>query len=1025
MNKSSFSFIIMVLLSLAAFAQQPLKGTVKSADGKQTLPGVSVVKKGTTTGTFTDGEGHFSLSVSAKDVLVFSFIGYKTKEVKITNQTSLEVPMEEDAALLDEVVVVGYGIQRKSDITGSVSSVKPKELQQLSQTRTDEALQGQIAGVQVVSNDASPNANVSIRIRGVNSINAASDPLVIIDGMQGGRLSDVHPNDIQSVEVLKDASSTAIYGSRGAGGVILVTTKKGTGKKPTITYNAFGSLQVVRKKLDLMNASEYAGYINANRAARNLPAVFTGNIGDTPFADYYRTHSTDWQDEIFRTGTSQNHHLTISGKSENIAYNISGDYLGTKGIVVNSQYKKYALRSNLSLDLTKKLRLTLNSYLSSSEDHPTTLDARGQYGSPIYAALNFAPTRPVYEADGSYSKPGGGYGSNTEYNPLALALEPVNVGRLNTIIINPELEFKISKTLKFQTSLSYQLVDDETDGYYNEKVVENSGGTPLGDKSTRTASISNSRWMQTQNTNILTYENTFGGIHRLNATFVFEQQHTKSTSDYAAAKGFLTNEKLYKNLGLGEEALQPASYESVQTLLSYTGRVNYTLLDRYSLALTFRRDGASVFSKNNKWGNFPSVGVAWNISNEKFLKNIAILDNLKWRASYGIVGNQAITPYQSLDLLNTSLKTAYSFDGGATLSQGVALANSAGNSNLKWETTRQWNTGFDLSLYKGRLNLTLDLYRKFTEDLLFKKNLKLASGQETQLVNAGKIRNQGIEIVVGGIPVQTKNFEWNSTLTYSLNRNKVLALNENATEIILGGAGVPGFSDAVRLEVGKSIGLVKGFRYEGVWKNSERILAGAYGVEPGSPKYYDKDKNGTIDSKDIVDIANTLPDFTYSWNNSFRYKNVTLGLLLVGVYGNDIVNLGRFITEGDNDGVAKTLLNRWTPENENTNIPGHKLLGNQRNSSQWVEDGSFLRVKNLTLGYNFPAHIVKKLKIAGLRIYATGSNLLTFTKYSGFDPESNNASSIASGSNTGPFTGFDLGSYPSQRRYTLGIDITF
>lgn len=1021
MKKYIFCIFILVVFSTVAFGQQILKGSVRAATDKQPLPGVSVALKGTIVGTISDLDGNFTLSVKPKDILVVSYLGFKTQELTVGNRTSVEIVMEEDVALLDEVVVVGYGIQKKSDVTGSVSSVKPEELQKISMTRTDEALQGQIAGVQIINNDASPNAKISVRIRGVNSITATCEPLVIIDGMQGGSMSDVHPDDIASLEVLKDASATAIYGSRGAGGVILITTKKGGNKKPTVSYNGFFTLQQIGKKMDLMNAEEYASYINRDRSARGLAEIFTGQPGALPLPEYYRSKSTDWQDEIYRLGYTQNHHVTIRGKAENISYGIAGDFIDTKGIVINSQFQKFSLRPNLSINLHDKIRLNLNSFFSSATDHPTKLDARDQHGSPVYAALNFAPTRPVFEEDGSYSKPGGGYGSNTEYNPVALAREPVHVNRVNTFIINPEIEFQILKNLKFQTSASYQLIDGEYDYYYNEKIIET---TTTDAKATREASISDDRWIHFQNTNLLNFEDVFSDSHRLGITAVVEQQFTKSTSNYAAASGFFTNEKQYHNLGLGEKAIKPSSYESYQTLLSFMGRVNYSFRDRYSLVMTMRCDGSSVFAKNNKWGYFPSVGVAWNISNEKFMKRLTKLDNLKLRLSYGTVGNQAISPYQSLDLLITGTKPSYSFNGGSVLNPGVALSTAAGNPNLKWEVTKQVNAGIDLSLYKGRLSLTADIYQKITTDLLFQKQLLLASGQSTQMVNTGKIQNRGLEIALNASPVQTKKFSWSSNITFALNRSKVLALNDGVSEINLGSPGAPGFNDAIRLEVGQPIGLVKGFRYEGVWKSNERILAGAYGVEPGSPKYYDKDSNGIIDSNDMVTIAKTLPDFTYSWNNNFRLGNLTLGILLVGVQGNDIVNLGRFMIEGNSDGLSRKLLQRWTPENENTNIPGHNLLGNQRNSSQWVENGSYLRVKNVTLGYDFPSTLLKKAKINALRIYVSGANLLTFTKYTGYDPEANNASNIASG-DTSPFSGFDMGSYPSQRKYTIGLDITF
>lgn len=1014
MKKTIIFLIFSLICSYTLLAQETLelKGTVRFKVDNESLPGVSITIKGTFTGTVTDLDGNFLLKVKPKDVLTVSFIGFKTQEIPVNNRTTMDILLDEDAVLMDEVVVVGYGIQKKSDITGSVSSVKSDDIRNIAMTRVDEALQGQIAGVDIVNNDASPNSSVSIRIRGVSSINAASEPLIIIDGMQGGSMSSVHPNDIESIEVLKDASATAIYGSRGAGGVILITTKKGANKKPTITYNVFGSVQQVAETLDLMNASEYSQYINRNREARGMAKIFN----DDQLA-YFQNNSTDWQDEIFRTGFSHNHHLTISGKSENISYNIAGDYLDSKGVVINSKFQKASLRSNLSIDLHEIIKLNLNTYFDSSKDRPTVLNARGKKGSPIYAALNFAPTRPVYESDGSYSQPGGGYGSNTEYNPVALAQEQTNMSHLKTTIINPEIVIQILKNLRFQSSLSYYMTQGEYGHYYNEKITN-------GDESTRMAEISNDRWMQFQNTNMLTFEDVFAEKHRLGITAVVEQQMSRLNSSYAGSTGFFTNDKLWHNLGLGKEALMPSSYKSEQTLMSYMGRVSYTYADRYSTTLTMRADGSSVFAKNNKWGYFPSAGFAWNISNEKFMERATAIDNLKLRLSYGVVGNQAISPYQSLDMLITGTRPSYSFTGDK-LSQGLALSTLAGNLDLKWETTKQWNGGVDLSLFKGRLNLTADVYRKITTDLLFEKQLKLASGKATQLVNAGEIRNQGIELVVGGSPIVTKNFDWNTSFTFATNKSKVMSLNEGATEMILGEAGMPGFNDAIRLEVGQPIGLVKGFRYDGVWKSDEKILAGAYGVTPGSPKYYDKDNNCVINSDDMVTIAKTLPDFTYSWSNNFRYKDFTLNLLFVGVHGNDIVNFGRYMIEGGDDGISRRLMNRWTPENENTNIPGHNTKGNQRNSSRWVEDGSYFRLKNLTLGYNLPSSISKKIGASAIRVYVTGTNLFTITNYSGFDPEANNASSIASGSNTGPFTGFDMASYPSQRKYSLGFDITF
>lgn len=1021
-GRSLCGFLLAMLLpalsvSLYAQTSRQISGTVKDASGEP-LIGVSVVIAGSTSGTITDANGRYRIDIPAdKSRLTFSYVGFEPQTVDAGTRNTIDITLREDAKALDEVVVVGYGTMRKSDITGSVGSVKPEELRKIPSSRTDEALQGQIAGVQIINNDASPNAIISVRIRGVNSITATSEPLIIIDGMQGGNLADVHPNDIESLEVLKDASATAIYGSRGSGGVILVTTKRGGTRKPSISYSGFYTLQRLAKKMDLMNGQEYANYINENRLARGLAEVFTGQPGASPAPEYYRENGTDWQDEIFKTGYTQNHHLNIDGASDNITYNIAGDYTDTKGIVINSHYRKYSARAKLSINILDNVKLNFNSFFDFVKDNPTQLDRRGEYGSSVYAALNYAPTRPVYEEDGSYSLPGGGYGSSTEYNPVALAREPVNLYTWNTVTLNPELEINILKNLKFQPSLFYQVNDGENDWYYNEKVTGS-------DNSIRTAHIIDYRWTTIQNTNQLNFEDTFAGKHRIGVTAVAEQQYIKYTNNYAAASGFSSNEKSYKNLGLGENALSPSSYEYNRTLLSYMGRLSYTYSDRYSLTMTMRGDGSSVFAKNNKWGYFPSAGIAWNISNERFMKKIETLDNLKLRISYGTVGNQAISPYQSLDLLTTGSAASYSFNGGNSLTPGVMLSKAAGNPNLKWETTAQLNAGVDLSLFKGRFTLTADAYNKTTSDLLFQRQLYLASGQTTQVVNAGKIRNRGVELAIGGAPVRNRKVDWNTSFTFARNRSKVLSLNDGMTQFSLGNPGMRGFDNAILLEVGQPIGLVKGYRYEGVWKSDEREQAAEYGLEPGSPKFYDADDNKTIDTNDMVTIAKTLPDFTYSWSNSLRIGNVSIGVLLVGVQGNDIINLGRYMAEGDHDGLSRNLLRRWTPENENTDIPGHKMLGAQSNSSQWVENGSYLRVKNITVGYNVPEKYLSKFKVRSLRLYATGTNLFTFTGYSGYDPEANNAPHYAVG-DTGAFSGFDMGAYPSQRRYTFGLDITF
>ncbi|PIA81055.1 hypothetical protein BFR04_15230 [Gaetbulibacter sp. 4G1] len=996
--------LLFLLITSISFAQQTITGIVTASDN-QPLPGVTILLKGTTTGTTTDFDGKYSINAPLEGVLTFSYVGFVTQEVFINNKAVLNIQLQEDISKLDEVVVVGYGTQKKSDITGAVVSVKVDELNSIPLARADEVLQGQVAGVQINNNDASPNSNVSIRIRGVSSINGGSNPLIIVDGTQGASLSDIHPNDIKSMEVLKDASATAIYGSRGAAGVILITTKKGRLEKPTLTYNGYTTLHDVREKLDFMDGSQYAQYINRNRLARGLAEVFSS----TQLSELAANRGTDWQDEIFRTGVTQNHHITIGGGTENVNYNITGDFIETKGIIIGSRYKKFSVRSNIGLSLSDKLKMNLNSFTNLSKDNPTVLNTRDAFGSPVYAALLFSPTKPIFEADGTYSQPGGGVGPNTEYNPVALALEPIRDNYSNTILLNPSVEYKLFDFLTATVSASYQLNDWEGNFYYNEKTIN-------GNESDRQASISDSKWRRFQNTNILTYNQVFNEKHDVKLTAVYEQQSDKNNSNFASGKGFLTNSVLYNNLELGSESTKPSSWKSTSALESYMGRLNYAYNNRYSITLTYRADHSSVFAKNNKWGYFPSAGFAWNISNEKFLEDSNVISNLKLRGSYGEVGNQAIGPYQSLDQLRSGSNV--SFNGGV-LATGLSLSTQAGNPDLKWETTEQLNVGLDLSMFNGRLSLSADYYKKNTTDLLLGRSLPLASGFESQLVNAGEVENKGFEISLSAKPIVKNDFKWDTNVIFTKNDNEVVALNSGETELSVGGAGTPGFSDALWLEVGQPIGLIRGYEYDGVWKSDEAILAAAYGVTPGSPKYVDQNNDGIIGSDDVVNIAKALPDYTFSWNNTFTYKNLSLNVLVIGVQGNEILNIGRFLTEGGNDGLSTALLNRWTPINENTNVPGHNILGNQRNSSRWVEDGSYVRVKNITLGYNLPNKIAETLNISAAKIYFTGTNLITFTDYTGYDPESNNSG----GADT--FAGVDTASYPSQRKFTLGLDIKF
>lgn len=984
--------------------QYQVSGTVVDSQGIP-LGGANIIEKGTTNGAQADFDGNFSLSLSDQNAtLVVSFIGFGTKEVAVNGQSQITIALEESAAGLSEVVVVGYGTQRKVDLTGSVVSVKTEELEELPVTRADQALQGRVPGVFVQSTDGSPNGGVNIRIRGSNSLSAGNDPLIVIDGFQGGSLDNLNPNDIESIQVLKDASATAIYGSRGANGVILVTTKTGKVGKPVFTYNTFFSVHSVRRELDLLNAAQYAETVNANRTAFGGSPVFS----DTDIAGFRASGGTDWQDEIFKTGYAQNHVLSISGANENVDYYVSGNVTDQDGIVLNSGYTRYSLRSNIKTRLSDKISVGVNAFLAREERNPTALNG---LGSPIFAAQLFAPVLPVYEEDGTYSQPSGSFGPPTQFNPVGIAKEPINQNISNTVSVNANFEYKILDALTLTVRGAYRAIDIENSAYNNQLATNK---TQL-----ETASLNNQRRLTLQNTNQLTYTPDLGEAHRLTVTGVLEQQYSRNNGSTAASTDFLTDGVTFNNLALGANPQVPTSFHDERKLLSYVGRVSYAYDNRYSVNLTARSDGSSVFGVNNKRGFFPSAGFAWNVSNESFLEDSEAINNFKLRGSYGIIGNQEIAPYLSLARLSTTIAVL----GSGSPEVGVIQAATAANPDLKWEQTRQFNVGVDLDLFGNRLNFVADYYKKNTEDLLLFVPLPGTSGVDNILRNIAEVENSGFEFYLGGIPVKTDKFTWDSGFNMAINRNEVLSLDGDRDEIPVGGVNsLPNFGNVLWLEVGESIGQMRGFVQDGVWQSSEAAEAATFGSFPGAPKYVDVNNDGQINGDDITVIGSALPDYTFGWNNTFRYGNFDLNIFIQGVQGNDIYNLGRVRsdrTSGDADATGVAILDRWTPQNEDTNVPSFEGTNSQEElqSSRWLEDGSYIRFKNIALGYSLPSSVLDKLSISKARFYLSGTNLITFTDYTGYDPESTNQVDTQAG--------LDTSSYPSQKVITVGLDLSF
>lgn len=999
----AMNLTVLLLICSISFAQQAIKGTLQSASGAP-LAGATVIIKGTTQSVVSDENGEFSINAPAGSTLVISYVGYSTQEIKTRNQSAISVTLQPSAGQdLNEVVVIGYGAQRKSDLTGAVATISTTDLRNEPIARIDQAIQGRSAGVVVQNNTAAPNGQVTIRVRGSNSINGANDPLIVIDGFIGGDLSSINPNEIRSIEVLKDASSTAIYGSRGANGVILISTKKGTSGKTTVQYNSYLSFTSVRKKLNLLSAAEYAETVNANRTDIGVSPVYT----TTQINNFKANGGTDWQDQIFRKALQQSHQVSISGGGPNVLYYLSGNFINNDGIIKNTSFRQYSLRSNIESMVNSKIKIGVNLFLARSEDHPTPLNGFAN-GSPIFASTLWAPTLPVYDANGNYTLPSSQVGPPTVYNPLALAIEPITKNIRQRTEFNPFIEYTVLKGLTARISGGARFVNDENSFYNNTK--------PQAGTGTATAGITNNKFVVLQNTNQLSYQTTIANQHSINLTGVYEQQFEQFNSSFAGSSGFLTDALTYNNLGVGNSPQIPFSAKTTKTIKSYLGRAAYSFREKYLLSFSGRYDGASVFGENHKWGFFPSGALAWRVDKEEFMKTIDKISSLKVRTSYGITGSQAVGPYSSLSTLNTASPYAIN---GTSLSTGIGLGN-LGNPDLKWEKTAQFDAGIDLGLFSERIQVTADYYHKKTTDLLLNVPVPLTSGYATVLKNIGAVENKGFEFNLGGSPFIGR-FKWNTNLNFAINKNKVVSLANGAQEIPLGGPGLPNFGNTVFLVVGQPLGVFKGYIQDGTWSSAEAAKATSYGTIPGAPKYVDQDNNNTIDSKDIAIMGNAYPKFTYGWSNTVSFENFDLNVFVQGSRGNKIYNLSRVRSErasSDADATDARILNRWTPQNEHTDVPS--FLGSQTHeqlqSSRWLENGSYLRVKNITLGYTLPRSILNRAKISSLRAYITGYNLFTSTKYTGYDPEA------SSGVDT--FGGIDLATYPSQKSITIGLNIT-
>ncbi|SEO07399.1 TonB-linked outer membrane protein, SusC/RagA family [Mucilaginibacter gossypiicola] len=1001
-----FAFFIAFVPFVARAQGSAVSGTVVDEKGLQ-MPGVTVGVKGTTVVQVTDTKGHFIIKLPpGNTVLSFSFIGYVKQEINAGAQSELKVTLVPDNKNLSEVVVVGYGTQKKSDVTGALSSLSSKDFKDQPVTRIDQALQGRVAGVQVVSNSGAPGGDVSIRVRGSNSILGDNNPLYVIDGFIGGDFNNLNPDDIANIEVLKDASSTAIYGSRGANGVVLVTTKKGNSQKQEITLTPIFYSSRPLKKFDLLNAADFATTVNERNAAVGIAPSFTPAQID----NFRAKGGTDWQDEVFRNGAGQEYKLAYSGGSAKTSFFMSGDYLNQDGIVINSNYKRYAIRSNINTTFSDKLSTRLN--ISAIRRESLNISNQGINGS-VAQALAWAPTTSIRDASGQYTKvdPTG----SIYNNPVALANDKKNVLDNSNITLNGGANYHFFKDLSLDVSFGVDYQNLQGKNYSGPSITNNIPN----------ASRTSTELLNLQNTNTLNYSHVFNNVHSLNVTAVFEQQKYTSTGFSANANSLTFSNLGYDNLALSTTQSAGASY-SGSALISYLGRVNYSYKDKYLLTVSVRRDGSSKFQPTNQESTFPSVALGWKLSEEPFIKRLNIFDQFKLRGSWGLTGSQAINPYATLSTyLNDAFSAANSFNN-TTVNSGIVLGNAA-NPNLKWETTRAEDLGLDISLFNNRLNFTADAYLKNTKDLLLSLPLPGYAGGGSIISNVGKMKNSGLEFNLGGTPVQSGKFSWSSSFNITFQKNLVKSLGTLASvfsdkTVANAGGGLSTQPEFI-IKPGYALGSYWGLKYLGTWKPSEAAEAAKFGNKPGDSKYQDMDGDNAITGSDFQIIGNGTPKQSLGWNNTFNYGDFSLNIFIQSLLGFKKLDYSyaSSITANANAKQATNvgIKNRYIPgSNETSDIPAFSTTNKDYfESSRFLENGNFVRVKNLSFSYHLPQGMIKNVD---LKFFIGATNLFTITKYKGFDPESTNA-----GSGSDINQGIDFGSYPNSKTFNAGLILKF
>jgi TonB-linked SusC/RagA family outer membrane protein len=1027
--------LIFIVIPLTTFAQNEppplinsrLKGLVIDSVTKQPIPGAVVKLFGTTHAVGTDDHGRFEFITGQKFPysLIVSFIGYKTKEV-VADGSPITIAIAENISQLNDVVVVGYGTQKKSDLTGAIASV-PKNILNQPAASFDNQLQGAVSGVAVTQNSGQPGSTATVRIRGGNSISFGNAPLYVIDGFiiyndndytnvgsngtSVNALSTINPNDIESIEVLKDASATAIYGSHGANGVVIITTKRGKKGTNNVNFSTYYGTQTVAKKLDLLNASQWASLVNDVNVSDGVAKTFS------PAQIAALGKGSDWQSSALRNAPILNDELTISGGDEKSRYLISGNYFDQDGTVLNTGFKRYSGRVNYEKNVSDKFKISTNIFGSQYIE-------KKLYGSP-YNSINFisayanliltSPVALIRNPDGSYNTSNPYNASPT--NPLQDITATTNTTTLNRVLGNVAGEYKFGNDLVLKVTGGVDILNTSQD-YYAPSFTGSPAGSSTGYAAGGYASIGAGNELSWLNENTLTYDHTFNNTHFLNVLVGYTTQYEQDASSVAVAQKFPNDLTTYNNLSYAGIADLPSSSSHSSALNSYLARLNYSYLHKYNFTVSERADGSSKLGEDHKWGYFPSVGFSWNAAKEDFLKpENTVISDLKLRLSAGQTGNSEVPPYSSLA---SETPTNYYF--GSKLVTGIAPVQLP-NPDLKWETTTQYDGGIDLGLFDGRVNLVFDAYYKKTSDLLLNVPLPLYTGYASELENVGSVENKGIELALNTDNIKGSDFSWKTNIVFATNKNKVLSLGSGVSSYFP--LAPTGQLSPVIVQVGLPVGTFWGYSTNGLLTAADiakgtPLLAGVP-QQVGDTKYVDYNHDGQITSNDKHNLGSAQPKFTGSITNTFTYKQFDLSVFFQGSYGNKIFNLLQQSLERPTltQNASATLLNRWTPDNPNGTVARATDSPVPQVTDRYIQDGSYIKLKNASLGYTFTNGILSKIHAKQLRLYISGQNLLTITKYMGQDPE------VDFYDNDNTKQGIDYGTYPSVRTFLAGLNVTF